>query len=147
MYVSFKGTGGRTVDKVFKYDISFLKSCKPDIIILGIAMNDLSNLSPEVVGSRIDDLVRYMLDKLNIKVIAVCQVINRHIPMHWTMLLMQKLLFCKSICLSFWRMNLGCFFGTIVSLTMVELICCLLMGFTATLKDSISYTGVIEEQF
>ena len=45
-----------------------------------IGTNDLSNLSPEVVGSRIDDLVRYMLDELNIKVIDVCQVINRHIP-------------------------------------------------------------------
>jgi hypothetical protein len=132
---------------VFKYDISFLKSYKPDIVVLEIGTNNLSNLSPEVVGSRIDDHVRYMLDELNIKVIAVCQVINRHIPMHRTMLLIQKLLFCGSICLSFWRMNLAYFFGTIVNLTMVELICCLLMGFTAILKDSISYTGVIEEQF
>jgi lysophospholipase L1-like esterase len=80
VYVSLKGTGGRTVDRVFKYDISFLKSCKPDIVVLEIGTNDLSNLSPEVVGSRIDDLVRYMLDELNIKVIAVCQVINRRIP-------------------------------------------------------------------
>ena len=68
------------VDKVFKYDISFLKSYKPDIVVLEIGTNNLSNLSPEVVGSRIDDHVRYMLDELNIKVIAVCQVINRHIP-------------------------------------------------------------------
>ena len=97
VYVSLKGTGGRTVDKVFKYDISFLKGYKPDIVVLEIGTNDLSNLSPEVVGSRIDVLVRYMLDELNIKVIAVCQVINRRIPMHRTMLLMQKLLFCGSI--------------------------------------------------
>ena len=80
VYVSLKGTGGRLVEKVFKYDISFLKSCKPDIVVLEIGTNDFSNLSLEVVGSRIDDLVRYMLDKLNIKVIAVCEVIDRHIP-------------------------------------------------------------------
>jgi lysophospholipase L1-like esterase len=53
VYVSLKGTGGRTVDKVFKYDISFLKGYKPDIVVLEIGTNDLSNLSPEVVGSRI----------------------------------------------------------------------------------------------
>ena len=49
VYVCLKGTGGRTVEKVRKYDISAIASIQPDIIILELGTNDLCHLSPEVV--------------------------------------------------------------------------------------------------
>ena len=54
-YVCLKGTGGRTVEKVRKYDISAIASIQPDIIILELGTNDLCHLSPEVVGSCIEE--------------------------------------------------------------------------------------------
>ena len=80
VYVCLKGTGGRTVEKVRKYDISAIASIQPDIIILELGTNDLCHLSPEVVGSRIEELARFFRDALRVKVVVVCQVIDRKIP-------------------------------------------------------------------
>ena len=80
IYVCLKGTGGRTVEKVRKYDISAIASIQPDIIILELGTNDLCHLSPEVVGSRIEELARFFRDELRVKVIVICQVIDRKIP-------------------------------------------------------------------
>ena len=80
VYVCLKGTGGRTVEKVRKYDISAITSIQPDIIILGLGTNDLCHLSPEVVGSRIEELARFFRDELRVKVVVVCQIIDRKIP-------------------------------------------------------------------
>ena len=80
VYVCLKGTGGRTVEKVRKYDISAIASIQPDIIILELGTNDLCHLSPEVVGSRIEELARFFRDELRVKVVVVCQVIDRKIP-------------------------------------------------------------------
>ena len=63
-----------------KHDVSSISSFKPDIIILEIGTNDLSYLPPEVVGSRIEELARFCRDELKIKVVVVCQVINRNKP-------------------------------------------------------------------
>ena len=78
--VSLQGTGGRTVEKVKKYDISVISSFKPDIIILEIGTNDLCSLPPEVVGSQIEELARFFRDELRVQVVAVCQVIDRNLP-------------------------------------------------------------------
>ena len=78
--VSLKGTGGRTVEKVKKYDISVISSFKPDTIILEIGTNDLCSLCPEVVGSRIEELARFFRNELRVQVVAVCQVIDRNLP-------------------------------------------------------------------
>ena len=72
VYVCLKGTGGRTVEKVRKYDISAIASIQPDIIILELGTNDLCHLSPEVVGSRIEELARFFRDELRVKVVVVC---------------------------------------------------------------------------
>ena len=80
VYVCLKGTGGRTVEKVRKYDISAIASIQPDIIILELGTNDLCHLSPEVVGSRIEELARFFRDELQVKVVVVCQVIDCKIP-------------------------------------------------------------------
>ena len=79
VYVCLKGTDGRTVEKVRKYDISAIASIQPDIIILELGTNDLCHLSPEVAGSRIEELARFFRDELRVKVV-VCQVIDRKIP-------------------------------------------------------------------
>ena len=42
--------------------------------------NDLCHLSPDVVGSRIEELARFFRDELRVKVVVVCQVIDRKIP-------------------------------------------------------------------
>ena len=80
VYVCLKGTDGRTVEKVRKYDISAIASIQPDIIILELGTNDLYHLSPEVVGSRIEELARFFHDELRVKVVVVCHVIDRKIP-------------------------------------------------------------------
>ena len=56
------------------------RRCQPDIIILELGTNDLCHLSPEVVGSRIEELARFFRDELRVKVVVVCQVIDRKIP-------------------------------------------------------------------
>ena len=77
-HVSLVGTGGRTVDKLNKYDLSLLVKYKPDIVILEVGTNDLSTLRPEIVGSKIDDLAQALRDQYKFRVIGVCQVINRN---------------------------------------------------------------------
>ena len=62
-YIQLQGIGGRTVEKMFKHDLSFVQQYKPDVLILEIGTNDLSICAPEVVGSKIDDLARLLRDK------------------------------------------------------------------------------------
>ncbi len=79
-HVSLYGTGGRTVDKLTRYDLTCVSKYKPDIAILEVGTNDLSTLRPEVVGSKIDDLAQVLCDKYKVRVVGVCQVINCNIP-------------------------------------------------------------------
>ena len=79
-HVSLYGAGGRTVDKIHAYDLSLVLKYKPDIVILELGTNDLSTLRPEVVGSKIDDLAQVLRDQYKVRVIGVCQVVNRNIP-------------------------------------------------------------------
>ena len=79
-YITLLGTGGRTVEKVVKYDLQSVHKYKPDIVILELGTNDLSTHAPEVVGSKIDDLVHALRHTYNVRVVGVCQVINRNIP-------------------------------------------------------------------
>ena len=70
--VFMHGVGGRTVSKLRMFDLLVVKQSSLDIIILEIGTNDLTHVGPEVVGSEIDDFVRFMVDNL-----AVCHVIPR----------------------------------------------------------------------
>ena len=79
-YITLLGTGGRTVEKVVKYDLQSVHKYKPDIVILELGTNDLSTHASEVVGSKIDDLVHALRHTYNVRVVGVCQVINRNIP-------------------------------------------------------------------
>ena len=78
-----KGKGGQTIDKVFKHDLEWLKSFKPDVIVLKLGKNDFSRQSREVVGSMIpskDDLACFLRDDIHVSVMCVCQVIDHHVP-------------------------------------------------------------------
>ena len=77
--VCFHGVGGRTVRKLRTYDLHVVRRLKPDVIILELGTNDLTNLSPEVVGSEIEELVSLLLETFSVRVICVCHVIPRGI--------------------------------------------------------------------
>ena len=49
------------------------------MIILELGTNDFTNLSPEVVGSEIEELVSLLLETFSVRVIGVCRVIKRGI--------------------------------------------------------------------
>ena len=72
--VCFHGVGGRTVHKLRTYVVRRLK---PAVIILEIGTNDLANLSPEVVGSEIEEIVSLLLETYSVRAIGVCHVIPR----------------------------------------------------------------------
>ena len=74
--VHFHGVGGLTVAKL-RRDLGIVSSLSPHVVILEIGTNDLANLSPEVVGSKIEELVRLLLDTFSVRVIGVCEVIPR----------------------------------------------------------------------
>ena len=75
----FHGVGGRTVHKLRTYDLYVVRRLKPEVIILEIGTNDLANLSPEVVGSEIEELVSLLLETFSVRIIGVCHVIPRGI--------------------------------------------------------------------
>ena len=54
------GTSRHTVQKLIKYDLGVLTEFSPDIVILETGTNDLTVSAPEVVGSTIDDFVRFL---------------------------------------------------------------------------------------
>ena len=80
--VFMHGVGGRTVPKLRMFDLHVVKQLSPDIIIVEIGTNDLTRVGPEVVGSEIDDFVRFLVDNLAVRVVGVCHVIPRvsHVP-------------------------------------------------------------------
>ena len=75
--VFLHSVGGRTVPKLRIFDLHVVKQLSPDIIILEIGTNDLTRVSPEVVGSEINDFVRFLVDNLTVRVVGVCHVIPR----------------------------------------------------------------------
>ena len=77
--VYMQGVGGRTVQKLREYDMFDVEKVRPDIVILEIGANDLAKISPELVGSAIDDLVDYLMHHRGVRVVGVCQVIGRRL--------------------------------------------------------------------
>ena len=69
--VFMHGVGGRIVPKLRMFDLHVVKKLSPDIIILEIGTNDLTHVGPEVVGSEIDDFVRFFVDNLAVHVVGV----------------------------------------------------------------------------
>ena len=51
----------RTMKKIKDFDFGVVFRFAPDVVILEIGTNDLCNISAEVVGSEIDELVKQLL--------------------------------------------------------------------------------------
>lgn len=71
------GVGGRTVEKLRRHDLHVVTRLAPDVVILEVGTNDLSNVRPEVVGSSIEELVGTLLDVFSVTMVGVCHVIPR----------------------------------------------------------------------
>ena len=63
------------MEKLRLYDLGVVSAFRPNIIILEIGTNDLVDNRPEVVGSKIDDMVQLLLASYSVRVIGVCEVI------------------------------------------------------------------------
>ena len=74
--IALLGVGGRTVAKVEKFNLSFVRAWKPDIVILKLGTNDLITFHPESVGSSLEELVQLLYEDCSVNVIGVCQVIK-----------------------------------------------------------------------
>ena len=77
MSVHLHGVGGRTVAKVWSFDLHVVERIAPDVLILEIGTNDLVDTIPEVVGSEIESLVCLLVDDYKVRVVCVCHVIPR----------------------------------------------------------------------
>ena len=75
--VHMHGVGGRTVKKLRQHDIHILSRLQPDIVILDIGTNDLSNTDPVLVGSEIEEFVQSLLIQYKVKVVELCHVTAR----------------------------------------------------------------------
>ena len=77
-HVNYHGVGGRTVDKLNKFNLSEVVCLKPEIVILELGSNDLSpeEARPEHVGSKIESLVQLLYAQYSVKFIVVCQTIK-----------------------------------------------------------------------
>ena len=69
--VRLHGVGCRTVSKLRQHDLSVVSSFAPDIVILEIGSNDLAVERPEVVGSAIEELVRFLRENMSIRVTSI----------------------------------------------------------------------------
>ena len=63
--------------KLRSYDLHVVERIAPDVLILEIGTNDLVDISPEVVGSEIENLVRLLLGHYKVRIVCVCHVIPR----------------------------------------------------------------------
>jgi lysophospholipase L1-like esterase len=56
------------------FDLDKVCSFRPAIVILEIGTNDLSHGKPDVVGSKIDDLVHLLLQLPYVQIVVVCLI-------------------------------------------------------------------------
>ena len=71
------GVGGRTIDKVLKYDLSIVEDFGPDIVLLQLGTNDLPNSPAITVGSSLEHLVTVLHEEYKVDLICVCQTLRR----------------------------------------------------------------------
>ena len=78
--IHWHGVGGRTIDKVRRFDLTEVERFKPDVVILQIGTNDLTRRrsSPASVGSAIEDLVCLLHNEYGVRLICVGQTVKRH---------------------------------------------------------------------
>ena len=74
--VHLHSIGGLTVARL-RRDLGIVSSLSRQVVILKLGINDLSRLRPEVTGSKIEELVRLLLDTFSVRVIGVCEALAR----------------------------------------------------------------------
>ena len=70
------GTGGSTVAKINYFDLKTVTCFSPDVVIMEVGTNDLSDKPPETVGSEIDDLAVKLINEYCVRVVGMCNVIQ-----------------------------------------------------------------------
>ena len=73
------GTGGRTVDKLIKYDLQDIGDKAPNVVIQDIGSNDLCDeqSDPDTVALSIIALVEILITDLKLRCLVLCQVLPR----------------------------------------------------------------------
>ena len=71
-----QGIGGLTVARL-RLDLGIVSCLSRQVVILELGTNDLARLHSEVAGSKIEELVRLLLDTFSVRVIGVCEVLPR----------------------------------------------------------------------
>ena len=74
-FIKWHGVGGRTVSKTLHLDFNVIESFRPEIVIMQLGSNDLTDSGPLHVGSAIEDFVRLLHYTYGVKVVCVCQTI------------------------------------------------------------------------
>ena len=60
-YIRFHGVGGRTIVKVWEFDLSIIR--RPDVMVLKLGSNDFTKLPVQTVGLELETLVQYLHDE------------------------------------------------------------------------------------
>ena len=66
-FIKWHGVGGRTVSKTLHLDLNVIESFRPQIVIMQLGSNDLTDSDPLHVGSAIEDFVRVLHDTYSVK--------------------------------------------------------------------------------
>ena len=72
MNLPWHGVGGRTVAKVIRYDLEIVRQFSPDIVILQLGTNDISDCSIRsalTVGSQLEELTKLLHEQFGITVV------------------------------------------------------------------------------
>ena len=72
-----RGVEGRIVSKLRILDIGVISKISPDIVILEMGKNDLSNTPTTGVGSDIDDMVQQLISQYSVRAVVLWHVTPR----------------------------------------------------------------------
>ena len=76
-FIKWHGVGDCTVSKTLHLDLNVIESFRPEIVIMQLGSNDLTDSNPLHVGSAVEDFLRLLHDTYGVKVVCVCQTIMR----------------------------------------------------------------------
>ena len=80
MNLRWHGIGELTMAKVIRYYLEIVRQFSPDIVILQLGTNDISDRSIRsvlTVGSQLEDLTKLLHDQFGVTVVCVCQTMLR----------------------------------------------------------------------
>ena len=81
--VEIFGTGGRTLDKMIRRDLEFIKRNAPNVVVLELGSNDIcdSHWGADTVALSIVAFTELLIKSLSVRSVVVCQILPRmHAP-------------------------------------------------------------------